>query len=67
MIVSPSEPIRRGDRVVVRTTEGEVLAKVLKRETAKQIELQSLKPEHADRTIERRHIATMHRIMWAQQ
>lgn len=67
VIVSPVEPVRRGDRVVVRTADGEVLAKVLKRETAKQIELQSLNPDHIDRVIDRKNIVTMHRIMWARQ
>ena len=32
IIVSPAAPVRRGDRVVVRTKEGEVLAKELKRQ-----------------------------------
>jgi phage repressor protein C with HTH and peptisase S24 domain len=34
ILVSPSAPIRRGDRVVVRTRHGEVMAKELKRRTA---------------------------------
>src|SRR5688572_11000603 len=38
VMVSPGAPIRRGDRVVVRTREGEVMAKELKRRTAKTIE-----------------------------
>lgn len=67
VIVSPSEPVRRGDRVVVRTSEGEVMAKVLKRETARLIELQSLNTEHPDRTLERTNVASMHRIIWARQ
>lgn len=67
VIVSPAEQVRRGDRVVVRTGDGEVLAKVLKRETAKQIELQSLNPDHPDRVIERKNVVSMHRIMWARQ
>ena len=67
VIVSPSEPVRRGDRVVVRTSEGEVMAKVLKRETARHIELQSLNADHPDRTLERANVTTMHRIIWARQ
>ena len=39
ILVSPAAPIRRGDRVVVRTRSGEVMAKELKRRTAKSIEL----------------------------
>ena len=46
IIVSPAASIRRGDRVVVRTNEGEVMAKVLARRTAKSIELESINPEH---------------------
>jgi phage repressor protein C with HTH and peptisase S24 domain len=67
IIVSTTEAPRRGDRVVVRTTEGEVMAKVLKRETAKTIELQSLNTEHQDRLLERSAVAFVHRIIWARQ
>src|SRR5437868_10747459 len=48
IVVSPSAPIRRGDRVVVKTTEGEVMAKELKRRTSKSIELKSLNTAHQD-------------------
>ncbi len=51
IIVSPSATIHRGDRVVVRTRDGEVMAKELKRKTAKALELKSLNPEHPDRTL----------------
>lgn len=67
VIASPNEPIRRNDRVVVRTSDGEVMAKILKRETSKIVELQSLNPEHPMRTLDRSQIATMHRIVWAKQ
>src|SRR5580658_8646388 len=50
IVVSPSAPIRRGYRVVVRTRGGEVMAKQLKRSTAKSIELKSLNAQHPDRT-----------------
>ena len=39
IVVSPGTPIRRGDRVVVKTTGGEVMVKELKRRTAKTLEL----------------------------
>ncbi len=67
VIASPAEPVRRNDRVVVRTTDGEVMAKILKRETAKIVELQSLNPEHPVRTLDRAQVAAMHRIVWARQ
>jgi phage repressor protein C with HTH and peptisase S24 domain len=39
VIVSPSAPIRRGDRVVARTTDGQVMAKQLARRSARRVEL----------------------------
>lgn len=67
IVVSPAATIRRGDRVVVKTTEGEVLAKQLKRQTAKTVELASLNPEHADRVLSMADIAFMARVIWASQ
>ena len=52
IVVSPGTPIRQGDRVVVKTTDGEVMVKELKRRTAKLLELQSINPAHADRTLD---------------
>jgi phage repressor protein C with HTH and peptisase S24 domain len=67
IIVSPGESIRKGDRVVVRTHAGEVMAKELKRRTARHVELRSLNPEHEDRSIPVSEIAWLARIMWARQ
>ncbi|HEX3937353.1 MAG TPA: helix-turn-helix transcriptional regulator [Xanthobacteraceae bacterium] len=67
ILVSPSAPIRRGDRVVVRTKDGEVLAKELKRRTAKSIELKSLNAQHADRTLALTDVLWIARILWASQ
>jgi len=67
VLVSPSAPIRRGDRVVVRTKDGEVLAKELKRRTAKSIELKSLNAAHADRTLLLADVLWIARILWASQ
>ena len=44
IVVSPNEQVRRGDRVVVKTKDGEVMAKILARQTAKSLELHSLNP-----------------------
>ena len=62
ILVSPAAPIRRGDRVVVKTRDGEVMAKELKRSTAKSIELKSLnaatsRPHHRHRrrAVDRAH------------
>ncbi len=67
VVVSPGAPIRRGDRVVVKTTDGEVMAKELKRRTAKSIELRSLNPQHTERTLQVDDVVWMARIMWASQ
>ena len=44
IIVSPAAPLRRGDRIVVKTRTGEVMANELKRKTAKTLEVKSLNP-----------------------
>ncbi|PHR54727.1 MAG: DNA-binding protein [Robiginitomaculum sp.] len=67
IVVSPEESVRRGDRVVVRTLEGEVMAKELRRMTAKHIELSSLNPEYPGRTLERSQVDWIARIVWASQ
>jgi phage repressor protein C with HTH and peptisase S24 domain len=67
IVVSPSAEARRGDRVVLKTTDGEVLAKELKRKTAKLIELRSFNPEHPDRTIALSEVAWIARILWSSQ
>ncbi|MBX5453713.1 MAG: helix-turn-helix transcriptional regulator [Acidobacteriia bacterium] len=67
VIVSPAAPIRRNDRVVVRTRAGGVMAKELIRRSAKRVELKSLNPSHPDYTFDLSEIAFMHRIIWASQ
>jgi phage repressor protein C with HTH and peptisase S24 domain len=56
-----------GDRVVVRTRGGEVMAKELKRKTAKSIELKSLNAHHPDRTLAAADVLWIARILWASQ
>jgi phage repressor protein C with HTH and peptisase S24 domain len=67
IIVSRLAPVRKGDRVVVRTHDGEVMAKELKRRTGKNLELRSLNPDHADRTVPVAEVDWVARIMWARQ
>jgi phage repressor protein C with HTH and peptisase S24 domain len=67
IVVSPAAPVRRGDRVVVKTKDGEVMVKQLARKTAKTIELHSLNPEHAARTLAMSDVLWVARIMWASQ
>jgi phage repressor protein C with HTH and peptisase S24 domain len=65
--VSPTAPIRRGDRVVLQTAEGEIMAKELKRQTNRTVELTSLNAAHGDRSFPVSEIAWMARIMWVSQ
>jgi phage repressor protein C with HTH and peptisase S24 domain len=67
VIVSPAAPIRRGDRVVVKTKDGEVMVKELKRRTSKTIELRSVNPAHKERTLPVRDVVWIARIVWASQ
>ena len=67
ILVSPSGSLRRGDRVVVKTHAGEVMAKLLGRMTAQSIELKSFNPAFEDRGFALTEIAFVHRIIWASQ
>ncbi|HEY0329186.1 MAG TPA: helix-turn-helix transcriptional regulator [Rhodopseudomonas sp.] len=67
IVVSPGSPIRRGDRVVAKTRDGEVMVKELKRRTAKTLELSSLNPSHPDRTLAPAEVEWIARIVWASQ
>jgi phage repressor protein C with HTH and peptisase S24 domain len=67
IIVSPGATVRKGDRVVVKTKDGEVMVKELKRKTAKAIELKSLNAEHRDRALPMSDVVWVARIVWASQ
>jgi phage repressor protein C with HTH and peptisase S24 domain len=67
LIVSPNSASRKGDRVVLRTTDGEVMAKILVRRTAKTVELASFNPEHPNLVFPVDRIDWMARIVWASQ
>lgn len=67
LIVSRDATIRKGDRVVLRTTKGEVMAKELVRKSPAKIELKSLNPEHQDRVIAAGDVSWMARILWVSQ
>jgi len=67
IIVSPGADIRRGDRVVVKTMEGEVIVEELTRQSARKIELISLRKGYTDHILNVEDIAWMARIVWASQ
>jgi phage repressor protein C with HTH and peptisase S24 domain len=67
IVVSRNEQVRRGDRVVVKTKDGEVMAKVLARQTANLVELHSLNPAYTPRLIDMKDVEWIARIIWASQ
>jgi phage repressor protein C with HTH and peptisase S24 domain len=67
ILVSPATPVRKGDRVVVKTKAGEVMLATLKRRTAKLMELQPLDATRAELTMAAGDVAWVARIVWASQ
>ncbi len=67
IIVSPAATVRKGDRVVVRTTDGQVMAKIMQRQTSKTLELASFNPNHATKVMDMKDVDWIARIMWASQ
>lgn len=67
IILSPKAQIRRGDRVVLKTATGEIIAGELKRRTAKVVELRPLGGDGADHSLDMSQISWMARIIWATQ
>ena len=67
VVVAPGDSPRRGDRVVVRTRSGEVMAKELASLKSSHIILRSFNPQFEDRRLDVAEIAWMARIVWASQ
>jgi len=59
--------VRKGDRVVVRTTTGETMAKEIASLTARSVTLASINPAYEPRVIPRKDIDWMARILWVSQ
>lgn len=67
VIVAPNEDLRRGDRVVVKTRGGEVMAKELAKITPDGVELLSINPEYPGRSLKSIDIQWIARIVWVTQ
>ena len=67
IIVAPGAEVKLGDRVVAKTAQGEVMAKVLARKNTRIIELTSLNPDYPSREFKPSEIAWIARILWASQ
>jgi phage repressor protein C with HTH and peptisase S24 domain len=66
LVVSPREQARRGDRVLLKTSAGDVLAMQIARLTADHVELVPI-DGGPSRTLAVGEVAWMHRIVWASQ
>ncbi|MBE6449222.1 MAG: helix-turn-helix transcriptional regulator [Alphaproteobacteria bacterium] len=67
LIVSPESEVRTGDRIVVKTKNGEVMVKELIRKTARQLDLKSLNPEYPDCHFNMEDILWLSRVLWVSQ
>jgi phage repressor protein C with HTH and peptisase S24 domain len=67
LIVSPSSPIKRGDRVVIKPRKGEAIVRLLVRQNPERIEFRAFNSEKKDSVLRRDEISWMARVMWASQ
>ncbi len=67
VIVSPEASLRKGDRVVVKTGDGELMVKALRRRGAKKLDLAALSGNSPERSLPIESVAFVHRIVWASQ
>ncbi len=66
VVVSPDAEIRRGDRVILKTRSGEILAKELVRQSGQRIELKPIGSGSA-RTFVKDDVLWMARVQWVRQ
>ena len=67
VVVSPASSIRTGDRIILKTKEGEVMAKELRRRTRQTLYLRSLNKHYEERQMLTHHVEWIARIIWASQ
>ncbi len=67
LVVSPHSKTRVGDRLIIKTTNGEVMAKELVKQNSARIEICSLNPNHKNRRIPMNDIVWMARVIWVSQ
>ena len=67
LIVSPSATLRKGDRVIVKTKNSEVMAKELLKQSSAKVELKSLNPAYESLSLPQSEIGWIARIIWVSQ
>src|SRR5215813_13146255 len=67
IVVSPAATVRKNDRVVLMTKDGQIMVKELKQQNPKVVELRALAKAQKDETLPARDVLWMARIVWASQ
>ncbi len=67
IVVSPTAQVRRGDRVVAKLETGEVMAKVLGRQSDQTVELNSINTAHGPLVFHPNEVTWLARILWVSQ
>lgn len=67
LVLSPKSKIQKGDRVVLKTTEGEIMAKELVKKSADNVEVKSINPDYQNRRIPSGNVVWMARVIWVSQ
>ncbi len=67
LIVSPHAPARRGDRVILRSIVGRLVAREFVRRLPRHVEVLPLVGDNAIETMDAGGVAFIHRIVWASQ
>lgn len=67
IVLSPEDTIRKGDRIVAKTTDGQIMAKEMIRQTSSKTILRSLNDDHDDITLSQNDIEWIARIIWVSQ
>jgi phage repressor protein C with HTH and peptisase S24 domain len=66
-VISPTATIRRGDRIVVKTTDGNLVIRELARQTTSKIELKPLNPSHDNVAFDMTSVDWIARVLWVSQ
>jgi phage repressor protein C with HTH and peptisase S24 domain len=67
LVVSPGAQVRRGDRVLVRTTDGQLFAAEVLRRTVRRTSLRPLSQDNEPMALEADKISWIVRVLWASQ
>jgi len=67
IIVDPAAKIHKGDRVVAKTIEGEVFAKILEKNSSSGIILKSVNQDYGTQSFAPNELEWIARILWASQ